>query len=231
MSTDRFVRFQNAEQLALPGLPNIKHFVARSKFTVKKSLTFDQGMKLIHTQFKHNTHKTKLHFFGVRVSETHAIKRHLFKTNQNVCVSCGLVGDHFNIERHQNMPASIFNLVLYGWKDDCEVALTWDHILPVALGGADTIENAQCMCNTCNVAKGHDISISEIAAIVTNPNVDRMFKVQSASKNVGIEKLLLYVKQEFNEECNRLNPKAVMVSKKSKIRQRQRATQFAPRKQ
>lgn len=33
--------------------------------------------------------------------------------------------------------------------------LTLDHVIPVALGGADHITNAQPLCNTCNTSKGH----------------------------------------------------------------------------
>lgn len=34
-------------------------------------------------------------------------------------------------------------------------SLTLDHVVPVALGGENTIENAQILCHSCNASKGH----------------------------------------------------------------------------
>ena len=34
------------------------------------------------------------------------------------------------------------------------VKLTLDHVLPLAMGGNHTINNAQCLCSTCNSIKG-----------------------------------------------------------------------------
>lgn len=33
--------------------------------------------------------------------------------------------------------------------------MTLDHIVPLAMGGADELENLQCTCRTCNEFKGH----------------------------------------------------------------------------
>jgi len=35
-----------------------------------------------------------------------------------------------------------------------DVKLTLDHVLPLALGGTHTIDNAQCLCSRCNSKKG-----------------------------------------------------------------------------
>jgi hypothetical protein len=35
--------------------------------------------------------------------------------------------------------------------------LQYDHVIPVALGGASTVENLQLLCGTCNREKGADI--------------------------------------------------------------------------
>jgi 5-methylcytosine-specific restriction endonuclease McrA len=39
--------------------------------------------------------------------------------------------------------------------DDLEV----DHIIPVSLGGSDTLDNKQLLCSTCNRKKGNAIKI------------------------------------------------------------------------
>jgi 5-methylcytosine-specific restriction endonuclease McrA len=35
--------------------------------------------------------------------------------------------------------------------------LQYDHVLPVALGGATTIDNLQLLCGDCNREKGADV--------------------------------------------------------------------------
>lgn len=34
------------------------------------------------------------------------------------------------------------------------IKLTLDHIMPLAMGGNHTIDNAQCLCSSCNSKKG-----------------------------------------------------------------------------
>jgi 5-methylcytosine-specific restriction endonuclease McrA len=36
--------------------------------------------------------------------------------------------------------------------------LQFDHVIPVALGGASTVDNLQVLCGTCNRAKGADVA-------------------------------------------------------------------------
>jgi 5-methylcytosine-specific restriction endonuclease McrA len=35
--------------------------------------------------------------------------------------------------------------------------LQYDHVIPVALGGATTVENLQLLCSDCNLQKGADL--------------------------------------------------------------------------
>ena len=41
-----------------------------------------------------------------------------------------------------------------GFYDEYGFHLTVDHIVPVAEGGTNAIENLQCLCQTCNMLKG-----------------------------------------------------------------------------
>ncbi len=50
-------------------------------------------------------------------------------------------------------------LEFYGHRCLCcgrdDVKLTIDHVLPIFLGGAHTVENVQPLCGPCNSSKGH----------------------------------------------------------------------------
>jgi 5-methylcytosine-specific restriction endonuclease McrA len=61
--------------------------------------------------------------------------------------------DHFTEEQWQKLLQSTGNKCLCCGKSGTEVALGPDHILPVALGGSDGINNIQPLCWPCNAAK------------------------------------------------------------------------------
>lgn len=111
------------------------------------------------------------------VSKPSAVRLKMFASGQIKCVKCGLVGDHFHIERHKNDKVMPFSVNLYGWRGDKEIMLTWDHILPKSLGGSNDLANAQCMCFSCNSSKGNKLTIDEIAEIVTRSDIVKMYKM------------------------------------------------------
>jgi hypothetical protein len=202
---NKFARFKSAVQLDLfegESKALLKYRKTREGFNVKQALTVEQGMLIVKTKQKFHKISKRLKFFGVYTTQPHRIKQYLVNSGQNTCVKCGVVGDHFNLERHKNADSNAYNITLYGWKGEREVAITWDHIIPVALDGADSVENAQCMCSECNTEKGHNVSIFDIAKIVTNPKVLKMYKPENASKRPSINKLISQMKQNFNMECN-----------------------------
>jgi hypothetical protein len=108
--------------------------------------------------------------------------RYLLYKRERTCVRCGIEGLYFALERNlkrivvgteQKMsrlgthcaPRPVFGWVpdegslwhfnLYGFTaEGKEMMLTNDHIIPKALGGADSQENLQCMCWRCNNKKG-----------------------------------------------------------------------------
>lgn len=42
----------------------------------------------------------------------------------------------------------------FGGSENYVPFLDCDHILPESVGGAATVENLQCLCKACNIAKG-----------------------------------------------------------------------------
>lgn len=70
------------------------------------------------------------------------------------CVSCGLTGSRFYVEKHHESDGK-FHLNLYAIdSSNNEVLMTRDHIVALADGGEDTMENSQTMCAPCNERKG-----------------------------------------------------------------------------
>jgi hypothetical protein len=76
-----------------------------------------------------------------------------------VCVSCGLKGKFFALERgHKDNPIRPhFNLYAIDPKTGKEVMITKDHIKPRSKGGKNRLENYQPMCFRCNQRKGDKI--------------------------------------------------------------------------
>lgn len=68
------------------------------------------------------------------------------------CCWCGIVGQFFAIERHNDQAQPHLNL--YAMRDGFEVLMTRDHVLPLSKGGRDVPSNCRTMCCTCNWARG-----------------------------------------------------------------------------
>jgi len=124
-------------------------------------------------------------------------KRYLnFKAHGSTCVTCGLVGTHFWLERHKNQKTGRFHFNMYGTNGDGEeVMLTKDHIIPKAKGGSDEVDNFQVMCQPCNGSKG-DNYLSEAQLI-------HQGKVQATLKILGpLEKLFLDTNNQYMDLVN-----------------------------
>jgi len=100
----------------------------------------------------YDNHKCIVNRYGYSFKIS-GLRLNLFRNQQN-CVFCGLVGDHFHLEFgsvHDKNP----HLNFYGINSSGEeVLMTRDHILPVSHGGKDILSNLQTMCSVCNSLKG-----------------------------------------------------------------------------
>ena len=82
----------------------------------------------------------------------------LFKAKGTDCVCCGAKGSFFRKEKTKGPSTSYYcnwHLNLYAINDEGkEVLMTKDHIVAKSLGGEDSLDNYQPMCQTCNSKKG-----------------------------------------------------------------------------
>lgn len=71
------------------------------------------------------------------------------------CVTCGIQGNVFILETHRADVTPHLNL--YAVMGNEMVLMTKDHIFPRSMGGANTLDNYQTMCQPCNGAKSNTI--------------------------------------------------------------------------
>ena len=83
-------------------------------------------------------------------------KYEMFRDKGIICVSCGIEGKFFALEKPSSHRASKryhFNLYAVNEKGK-EVMMTKDHIIPRSKRGRNHISNYQPMCEICNSIKG-----------------------------------------------------------------------------
>jgi len=82
-----------------------------------------------------------------------SLRYQVFKQNLS-CVSCGIMGTFFALERTLGCHRYHFNL--YGIdQHGRQVLMTKDHIISKSRGGSDSLTNLQTMCTVCNKLKGN----------------------------------------------------------------------------
>lgn len=114
--------------------------------------TIDEVLKHVSHSFSYTKPKI-MKFDGYKV-KMNSQRYTLFKRDGVQCVSCGIKGEFFALERHENDKTSRPHFNLYGIdKDGNEVLMTKDHIIPKAKGGKNALSNYQVMCVTCNNEK------------------------------------------------------------------------------
>jgi hypothetical protein len=98
-----------------------------------------------------NSHPEALVSIGGDLVNMTSIKLQTFKKNGVRCRICACKGSYFAKEKYAGEP--YFHLNLYAAKDGREVLMTKDHIIPVAKGGRDRLNNFQTLCVDCNKKK------------------------------------------------------------------------------
>jgi hypothetical protein len=131
-----------------------------------------------------------------------AVRTRLFLSGKLKCVACGLEGDHFHLEKHKNDQLMQFSPYLYGWKDDEEIMMTLDHILPKSLGGSDNILNAQCMCVKCNGEKSNKLSLANLIDIASHEDAASMHSFTPYNSKKTITSTVDSVRCSFNKMGN-----------------------------
>lgn len=110
---------------------------------------------LPHVFWVNNETKIRKIFNEYEVKVT-SLRLTLFKEKGLTCVSCGLKGQYFYLEKNKERERPHFNL--YGVnKQGKEILFTKDHIFPKSKGGPDSLENLQTMCSVCNSRKADKI--------------------------------------------------------------------------
>lgn len=62
-------------------------------------------------------------------------------------------GGHWTAEQWQALKADFDYHCLLCWRQEPEITLTVDHVVPVSLGGSNDISNLQPLCKSCNSLK------------------------------------------------------------------------------
>lgn len=120
------------------------------------------------------------------------------------CVCCGAKLTHFNVERQRSDKNGCFCLAPYATMENGhEVLLTWDHIIPRALGGSDHGDNSQLMCMKCNNEKGSKADELLDRIIIQAPHLisqTRLHKALEKNKNnASLVKMLKMIINLINE--------------------------------
>lgn len=165
------------KQLKLPGIVSAKIFKTQLKklnsWNRIRTMDFEEGMRYLAKQYS-ESRKINGHLVE-NVCKPSATRFKMFRKGNTTCVKCGLQGVIWHIERHKNDSVMPFFVNLYGIRKGLEVMMTWDHKIPRSLGGSNRLENAQCMCETCNHKKGNSLTIFEMVELVTDKKVHRMY--------------------------------------------------------
>lgn len=154
-------------------------------FRIKERISIDDGLKMI---------SQNVTVFGSKIT-TNSKRLLLLKNKSRECSCCGAKLSHFHIEQQRGEVNGVFVLSPYATTSDGkEVLLTWDHIIPKAIGGTDHTDNSQIMCMKCNNEKGSSIDEMIFQIIERTPHLISGTRMKKAlnrnSKNREIVKTI-----------------------------------------
>lgn len=117
-----------------------------------------------------------------------SLRMRMFAEKGVTCVKCGIKGTFFATERSGGSKDVSAHFNLYAMRNGKEILMTRDHIIPVARGGKETMQNMQPMCCVCNSRKGCStketemkIIISELGDLNIVKKSDKLFVLKVAS--------------------------------------------------
>lgn len=141
------------------------------------------------------------------------------------CSCCGRKADKVALVRHKNQATTHVYMSFFAVEEDGKyIEYTKDHIIPKALGGMNSMNNYQCMCQSCNATKGMEISTSDfIKAFKLKPRESTLgYILGKVIENKIIHKesifnvisimfvgLVLYGQLKYNKTSNNLKGKII----------------------
>ncbi len=95
-------------------------------------------------------------------------ERHLWHNRKRYASKRAAVGSH-TFDEWEELKYRNLNMCVCCKREEGEIVLTEDHIIPLSKGGSDFIENIQPLCKECNSIKyNRIISLTELAELITS---------------------------------------------------------------
>ncbi len=149
--------------------PPLKHgqYIRIAEYTLDEVLPFVVSRRIMSDLLERKVKKKAPEYIEKtqRNYDGHMVKMgsqryQLFQSKGVTCVSCGLVGEFFGLEKAKHQEGDRYHFNLYGVRDGLDVLITKDHIIPKAKGGSNGLKNYQVMCLECNRDKADTIECS-----------------------------------------------------------------------
>jgi len=139
-------------------------YIRIGEFTLDSVLPYVVDNKILTELRRSKVKKGSIKYIAAteRSFDGHMVKMtsqryQLFASKGVTCVSCGLVGEFFGLEKICYQEGDRYHFNLYGVRDGREILMTKDHIVPKSMGGKNTLDNYQVMCFECNAEKADTV--------------------------------------------------------------------------
>ena len=135
-------------------LNKIHPVVFSDRYTTIGTYTPEEILSISELFDIRNNTKISIDGFKVRMNS----ERYKVFSKSLKCAHCGIEGNVMLMQKATKDKSMTFHFNLYHRTSEGELILmTKDHIQPKALGGQDSLENYQTMCEPCNKKKGIEL--------------------------------------------------------------------------